>query len=162
MKEQVPKWEYHLHNKAFSRGRHNDGRFVRWPTDDVQFTTRVVAAMEQQLTQALAQADHALIMTHHPAFHGIGFPRTRPAEGLDELLWEALSGNQAMEDLLAKHAERIPMIFSGHTHRAVEAMLGPARGFNIGGDYHFKRMLVIDWPSGAVETFIFGDPNRRR
>jgi hypothetical protein len=101
-------------------------------------------------------------MTHHPAFLGIGFPRTRPAEGLDELLWEALSGNRAMEALLEKNAERIPLILSGHTHRAGEATLGPARGFNIGGDYHFKQMLVIDWPTGAVETHVFGDPNKRR
>ena len=101
-------------------------------------------------------------MTHHPAFLGISFPRTRPAQGLDELLWEALSGNRGMEALLEKHAERIPLILSGHTHRAAEAMLGPARGFNIGGDYHFKRMLLIDWPAATVETFVFGDPNRPR
>ncbi|HZZ82638.1 MAG TPA: metallophosphoesterase [Gemmataceae bacterium] len=162
MKAEVPRWQWHLDKKAFTRGRHNDGKFVRWQSDDVRFTAQVVAVMEQHVTQALAQAEQVLVMTHHPAFRGIGFPRPRPAEGLDELLWEALSGNQAMESLLARHAERIPLIFSGHTHRAIEASLGPARGFNIGGDYHFKRMLVLDWPSGNVETFLFGDPTRRR
>ena len=101
-------------------------------------------------------------MTHHPAFHGLSFPRPTPAQGLDELLWEALSGNRGMEALLAEHAERIPLIFSGHTHRAAEAQLGPARGINIGGDYHFKRLVLVDWPAATVEALTFGDPNKRR
>jgi hypothetical protein len=162
MKAEVLDWEWHLKNKAFTRGRHNDGRFVRWPTDDVGFTQAVVAAFEQQLMQAFAQVEHALVLTHHPAFHGISFPRLAPAHGLDPLLWEALSGNRSMEAVLARHAACIPFIFSGHTHRDVEAALGPARGINIGGDYHFKRMLIVDWPSGAIEAFVFGDPNQRR
>ena len=162
MKAEVPNWQWHLENKAFTRGRHNDGRFVRWKTDDVGFTRQVVANLEQHLTQAFEQVAQAMVMTHHPAFHGLSFPRPTPAQGLDELLWEALSGNHALEVLLEKHAARIPLIFSGHTHRAAEATLGAAHGFNIGGDYHFKRMLIVDWPSGAIETFVFGDPNRRR
>jgi hypothetical protein len=24
------------------------------------------------------------------------------------------------------------------------------RGFNVGSDYHFKRMLWVDWPAGEV------------
>jgi 3',5'-cyclic AMP phosphodiesterase CpdA len=162
MKAEVPDWKWHLQNKAFTRGRHNDGRFVRWPTDDIGFTRKIVATFEQHLTQALAQVERALVLTHHPAFHGISFPRTEPAQGLDALLWEALSGNRSLEIALEKHAERIPFIFSGHTHRETAATLGPARGFNIGGDYHYKRMLVLDWPSGAIETHLFGDPNKRR
>jgi predicted phosphohydrolase len=162
MKAEVPKWQWHLENKAFTRGRHNDGRFIRWDLDDLRFTERVVAKCETDLTQALARVEHAIVMTHHPALHGLSFPRPTPAQGLDELLWEALSGNRAMEMLLEKHAERIPFILSGHTHRAAETTLGTSRGINIGGDYHFKRLLVIDWPTGTVETFVFGDPNRRR
>jgi 3',5'-cyclic AMP phosphodiesterase CpdA len=162
LKAEVPRWHWHLDNKAFTRGRHNDGRFIRWQTDDVRFTARVVATLEQHLMAAFAQVEHVLVMTHHPAFHGIGFPHARPAQGLDELLWEALSGNRAMEALLEKHANRIPLILSGHTHRGAEANLGQSRGLNIGGDYHFKRILQIDWPAATVETFVFGDPNRRR
>ncbi len=162
LQAEVPNWEWHLSHKAFTRGRHNDGRFVVWPTDDVGFTRRVVAELERQLIEALASVERVIVMTHHPAFHGIGFPRPTPAQGLDELLWEALSGNRALEELLLRHAERIPLIFSGHIHRAAEAMLGPARGINVGGDYHFKQMLTVDWPACTVETHVFGDPNRRR
>ena len=104
----------------------------------------------------------AIVLTHHPAFHGLSFPRPTPAQGVDELLWEALSGNRAIEEVLEKHARQIPLILSGHTHRATEAKLGPAQGINIGGDYHFKRMLVYDWPARTIETFIFGNPDKRR
>jgi predicted phosphohydrolase len=162
LKAEVPNWQWHLEHKAFTRGRHNDGRFVRWKSDDVRFTQQVVANLEQHLVQSLEKVEHALVMTHHPAFHGLGFPRAAPAQGLDELLWEALSGNRGLETALAQHAERIPLIVSGHTHRAAEAQLGPARGINIGGDYHFKRMLILDWPAGTINTYVFGDPNKRR
>ena len=162
MKAEIPNWQWHIENKAFSRGRHNDKRFIRWPSDDVSFTRDVVTKFETHLMQSLEQVEHALVMTHHPAFHGLSFPRATPAQGLDELLWEALSGNRGLELILEKHAPRIPLIFSGHTHRSAEAQLGPARGINIGGDYHFKRMLMVDWPAGTIETFIFGDPNKRK
>jgi 3',5'-cyclic AMP phosphodiesterase CpdA len=162
MREEIPDWEWHLANKAFTRGRHNDGRFIRWPSDDVAFTRRVVTRMEADLKQGFSQVEHAIVLTHHPAFRGLSFPRPMPAHGLDALLWEALSGNRSLETLLEQHAARIPFILSGHTHRAVEANLGPARGINIGGDYHFKCMLTIDWPAGTVATFVFGDPDKRR
>src|SRR5262249_48843938 len=83
MKAEVLDWQWHLDHKAFTRGRHNDGRFVRWPTDDVRFTQEVVAKLKQQLAQALDQVEHAIVMTHHPAFHGLTFPRSAPARGLD-------------------------------------------------------------------------------
>jgi predicted phosphohydrolase len=161
MQAEIPNWQWHLEHKAFTRGRHNDGRFVRWKIDDVLFTRQVVANLKRHLEQAFASVEHALVLTHHPAFRGIAFPRAGPAQGVDELLWEALSGNRSLEVILEKHASRIPLILSGHTHQSAEAKLGPSRGINIGGDYHFKRMLVIDWPAGAVETFVFGDPKRR-
>ncbi len=162
MKAEIHDWEWRLQNKAFTRGRHNDGRFIRWPSDDVRFTAEVVARFEQQLAHALTQVEHALVLTHHPAFAGISFPREATFAGLDPLLWAALSGNTAIEEVLRRNADRVPLIFSGHTHRAVEAALGPSRGYNIGGDYHFKRMLIVEWPAGTIETHTFGDPERRR
>ncbi|MSQ94015.1 MAG: hypothetical protein EXR98_05600 [Gemmataceae bacterium] len=162
MKAEVPDWQWRLDNKAFTRGRHNDGRFVQWQLDDARFTQMVVAKFQQQLLQALGQVEHAIVMTHHPAFHGLTYLRAAPAQGVDELLWEALSGNRGLEMFLVEHAARIPLIVSGHTHRAAEAQLGSARGINIGGDYHFKRMLQYDWPARTIETFIFGDPDKRR
>jgi predicted phosphodiesterase len=162
LRAEVPDWEWHLRNKAFSRGRHNDGRFIRWPTDDIGFTRDVVATFHRHVKSALAKVKNAIVVTHHPALHGLSFPRDMPARELDPLLWEAFSGNTAMEAVLTEHADCIPFIFSGHTHRERECRLGKTIGLNVGGDYHFKRMLLLDWPLGTVEAHVFGDPNRRR
>jgi 3',5'-cyclic AMP phosphodiesterase CpdA len=156
LKQVAPDWETRLQTKRFSRGRHNDARFVRWPLTDVSFTARSVAALEEHLRQALDAAGRAIVVTHHPPFYGLSFPRQEVT--LDTLLWDAFGGNRALEALLARHAGQVPFAFCGHTHRARENQLDGIRGYNIGGDYHFKRLLVLDWPAGTVEAHQFGDP----
>lgn len=159
LRSQVPDWEERLRHKSFSRGRHNDARFVRWPLDDVRFTALVVSTLEAHLQQALGQVGKVLLVTHHPPFYGLSFPRPDSPVTTDRLLWDAFAGNQTLEKLLAQFAGHIPYAFCGHTHRARENQLGPIRGFNIGGDYHFKRLLLLEWPTGRVEAHEFGDPN---
>ena len=73
-------------------------------------------------------------------------------------LYTALRGLPVVEELLEEYAAAVSLVFSGHTHRAREGTLGPVRGYNVGGDYHFKRLLVVDWPLGAVQEHTFGDP----
>jgi len=160
LRAEVPDWEERLRDKRFTRGRHNDGKFVRWALDDVGFTTRVVRAFEQHLTAALEQVSQVLVLTHHPAFYALGFPREQPPVAPDGLLWDAFCGNATLEAVLARHAGRIPLAFSGHIHRARSATLGPIQGHNIGGDYHCKRLLIADWSlaGGALVTaHDFGD-----
>ncbi|HEV8058811.1 MAG TPA: metallophosphoesterase [Gemmataceae bacterium] len=163
LREDEPDWEEKLRRKQFTRGRHNDGRFVRWEHTDVSFTEHVVAKLERQLASCWRHADRAIVITHHPAFYGLNFPRDDEDEPLstDALLWDAFSGNQALETILENESGRIPFIFSGHTHRQRENRLGQSRGYNIGGDYHFKRLLIVDWPAGTVTDHTFGNPHRR-
>jgi predicted phosphohydrolase len=156
LRQEVPDWADRLQHKRFSRGRYNDARFVRWPLDDVAFTAEVVRVCAEQLTGVLAQVAQAMVVTHHPPFYGLGFPREQPPSGPDALLWDALCGNAAMEQLLLRHAEQIPLVFCGHTHRARDNHLDCIRGHNIGGDYQWKRLLIVDWPGGAVESHSFG------
>jgi predicted phosphohydrolase len=158
LKQHFPDWEERLRTKCFSRGRHNDARFIRWPLDDVRFTAEVTSSLENQLRETLNALPKAIVVTHHPAFYGLSFPRAGPATSLDGLLWEAFSGNRTLEALLVRHADRIPFAFCGHTHRERENTLGNIRGYNIGGDYHFKRLLALDWPAGTVGAHVFGDP----
>ena len=159
LRQNYPMEEGRLRSKRFTRGRHNDGNFVRWPRDDVSFTAEVVGTLERHLLLTLAEVGQALVVTHHPAFYGLNFPRSAPPSSLDGLLWDAFSGNQALERLLQTHAGRVPFVFSAHTHRARENTLGAIRGYNIGGDYHFKRLLCLTWPEGTVEAHTFGDAN---
>ncbi len=154
-----PGEEERLHSKRFTRGRHNDANYVRWALDDVSFTAQVVATLREQLRTALDAASRAVVVTHHPPFYGLTFPRLAPPQHLDGLLWDAFSGNRAMEELLAEHQDRIAFAFCGHTHRARQNDLGAVRGYNVGGDYHFKRLLCVDWPGGQVEAHTFGDPD---
>jgi 3',5'-cyclic AMP phosphodiesterase CpdA len=159
LRQHVPDWEERLRTKRFTRGRHNDGRFVRWPLDDVRFAAEVVAALRRHLAEALARAGSAVVVTHHPPLYGLSFPGQRP-DTADALLWDAFTGNRAAEEVLAGHADRVPLVFCGHTHRARENTFGPTRGYNVGGDYHFKRLLLVDWPGGAVTAHTFGDERR--
>jgi 3',5'-cyclic AMP phosphodiesterase CpdA len=153
-----PEELHRLDSKRFTRGRHNDANFVRWPLDDAGFTARVVAAFERNLLLALEQVPRVIAVTHHPPIYALGFPRPFPTTSLDGLLWDAFCGNRAMEELFARHAERIAFVFCGHTHRAVETQWHGIRGYNVGSDYHFKRLLLLDWPAGTVEAHHFGEP----
>jgi 3',5'-cyclic AMP phosphodiesterase CpdA len=160
LRRHFPGEEYRLHSKRFTRGRHNDANFVRWPLDDVRCTARVAEALERHLEEALARVAKGIVVTHHPPFRGISFPSTGRTADVDVLLWAAFSGNARVEALLARHADRIPFAFCGHTHRERAGMLGGIRGYNIGGDYHFKRLVMLDWPYGTIEAHQFGDPRR--
>jgi predicted phosphohydrolase len=149
--EAFPDWEDRLRTKRFTRGRHNDGRFVRWPHDDRSFTAEIVATFERQLS---ATAGPTLVVTHHPPFRGLSFPRPGPPTP-DGPLWEAFSGNRAMEEVLERFAARIPFAFCGHTHRARDGEYHGIRGHNVGGDYPFKRLLMLDWPAGMIKERTF-------
>lgn len=152
LRRRFPEEEHRLHSKRFTRGRHNDANFVRWPIDDVQFTARVVAKLERDLHAARKTADQAIVITHHPPFHGLSFPRPDDSPPpLDWLLWEGFCGNDALEEVLKRNGEHVPFAFCGHTHRVREAAFGPIRGYNVGGDYSMKRLLVLDWPKGTVK-----------
>jgi predicted phosphohydrolase len=147
----APDWEDRVRNKRFLRGRHNDANFVRWELDDPGFARDCVATLRRQLRYAASRVPALLLVTHHPSFRGLNYPKEEPL-GVDELLWEAFSGNQGVEELLTEYGPRVPLAFCGHTHFARDARFGPTRGFNVGGDYHFKRLLRFDWPGFAASA----------
>src|SRR5215471_12675675 len=64
LRQRYPDELHRLGSKHFTRGRHNDANFVRWPLDDVRFTAEVVSTFERQLRQALAVVGRAIVVTH--------------------------------------------------------------------------------------------------
>ncbi len=160
IRRDYPFEEERLQSKRFTRGRHNDANFIRWPLEDAGFTAQVVGTLEQHLRAALGQVERVLVVTHHPPMRCISFPEKQSPLTLDDLLWEAFGGNRAMEELLARHAERIAFAICGHTHRERECTWHGIRGYNVGGDYHFKRLLWLNWPVGTVTAHPFGDAAR--
>lgn len=150
----MPDWEERLRTKRFTRGMHNDANFVRWGTNDVEFTTRLVTQFEQHLQAALQACGQVVVVAHHPPLHGLLYPAQEPLHP-DALLWRAFSGNTRMESLICTHADRIPWVFCGHTHRARTWTHATLHGHNVGGDYHFKRLLEIAWPEGHLTEHEF-------
>jgi predicted phosphohydrolase len=150
-----PSEEDRLRTKRFTRGRHNDANYVRWQLSDMSFTGQVVERFQAQLDRALHSVGKVIVVTHHPPFYGLGFPRPGPPVFLDSFLWDAFCGNQRLEEVLARHADRIAFAFCGHTHRERHNTLRGIQGYNIGGDYHFKRLLWLEWPTGALEAHRF-------
>jgi predicted phosphohydrolase len=144
-------WAERLRTKRFTRGMHNDANFVRWPLDDRTFTDRVVAKLTADLDAVFDRVSKAIVVSHHPPVRGLLYPAPQPIP-LDGLLWRAFSGNMRVEALLTKWANRIPLVFCGHTHAARECRIGAMRGFNVGSDYPFKRLLWVEWPSCEVRA----------
>ena len=128
---------------------HNDANFVRWPLNDQSFTDRVVTKLLADLDAMLEQVSRAIVVVHHPPVRGLLFAAQKPLS-LDALLWRAFSGNTRLEAALTERASRIPFVFCGHTHSAGTCNVNGMRGINVGGDYHFKRLIWLDWPSGEV------------
>jgi predicted phosphohydrolase len=155
-----PADEWRLAAKRFTRGQHNDANFVRWPLDDRAFTELVATRLEAHLDAALSRVPRVLVATHHPPVRELSFPESEGPPDIDRLLWVALMGNRRVEELLQRHAGRIPLTFCGHTHRAREAAVAGGRGFNIGGDYHFKQLLWFDNPDAPAILHQFGNPIR--
>jgi 3',5'-cyclic AMP phosphodiesterase CpdA len=160
MRRLFPADAWRLPAKRFTRGQHNDANFVRWEVDDGSFTTRVADALANHLENALSAAASAILVAHHPPVRELSFPEPEGAPDIDRLIWVALMGNRRVEELLNHRAGRLPLTFCGHTHRAREATVAGGRGFNIGGDYHFKRLLWFDSPTAPAIIHQFGDPTR--
>jgi predicted phosphohydrolase len=155
LKQFTPDWEERLRTKRFRRGRHNDFNYVHWPHTDQSFTAGVVDTLEKHIDKAIASVGQVMVVTHHPPFRGVNYPAPALRQ-LDDLLWEAFAGNARLEEVLRQRSAHIPFAFCGHTHFAREGEFAGIRGFNIGGDYHFKRLLWLDWPAGSVRGVQFG------
>ncbi len=154
LQKSIPDWEYRLQTKRFSRGRHNDANFIRWGFNDGTFTSHLTQIIQSQIDMVLSQIGQLILVTHHPAARWMSLnDEANPT--LDQLLWEAFSGNSRLEKIIERHQAQIPFIFSGHTHRVHEGVCQHCRGFNIGGNYHSKRLLLLDWPEGKIEAIEF-------
>jgi len=152
LKKLFPDELHRLSSKRFTRGQHNDFNFVRWQYDDKSFTQKVVAKLALHMQEVVDLQHQMIVVTHHPACKAISFPSQGMAPTLDSLLWEALGGNDLLEQELIKFKESIAYLFSGHTHRERIEDWNGMRGYNIGGDYHYKRVLELSWPDREVSS----------
>lgn len=160
-----PKDLWRLEQMCFTRGRHNDRVYVRWPEGmtNASVTRDLAARFASHLAKAIAVAGNIVVITHHPALPELGFPATAresdpEAPSMDHLLWEAFSGNSLVEQIVRDNAEKISLVVSGHTHRWRSGSLGRARLVNVGSDYPVKNLIRLNGLGGEMEVEQFG-PN---
>jgi predicted phosphohydrolase len=154
-----PEEVHRFNSKRFLRGQHNDFNFIRWQHDDKSFTKKIVAELAEHLQQSSNLGHQIIVVTHHPACRAISFPMPDSVPTIDSLLWEALGGNQLLEEELMKYKGSIAYLFSGHTHRERKEDWEGMHAYNIGGDYHYKRQLELSWPDQTVIAREFLSPS---
>jgi predicted phosphodiesterase len=161
-----PQEQWRLEQMCFTRGRHNDRVYVRWPEgmSNSSITSLMAAKLAEHLRVALNNCERVILITHHPALPELGFARpdseTTETEGpsMDQILWEAFSGNRAVENLVRLNAERLSLVISGHTHRWRSGFLGKAKLVNVGSDYPVKNLIRFHGLDGAMQVEQYG-PN---
>jgi 3',5'-cyclic AMP phosphodiesterase CpdA len=144
--------------KLFPRARHNDGRFVRLGMTDEEFTSRVVRNFQEQLAALPPGIERVVAVQHHPPVRELFYPG--PVTSVDGRFWLAYTGNRRVQDAVLADP-RIRWVICGHTHAACEAEVSGKRCINIGGDYDWKRLLLLDTETGEEQWWEFGSAAAR-
>lgn len=131
--------------KLFPAGAHNDGRFVRLGMPDEEFTARVVSGFREQASQLPASVERVIVAQHHPPLRELFYPTA--ATTAEQRFWLAYTGNRRMEAAVLG-VPGVGWVFCGHTHAALAADVEGRRCRNVGGDYGWKRLILIDTLTG--------------
>lgn len=137
--------------KLFPRGAHNDGRYVHLGMPDEAFTERLVEKFRSQLAR-LPETTRVIVIQHHPPVRELFYPTALTTP--DQLFWLAYTGNRRMQEAVLADP-RIFAVFCGHTHAACEAEVNGKLCVNVGGDYDFKRLVLLDTETMALESWVF-------
>jgi 3',5'-cyclic AMP phosphodiesterase CpdA len=152
LEEEFPSARAMYEGKLFPRGRHNDGRFVRLGMTDAEFTERVVAHFREQLAALPPEVERIVVVQHHPPVRELFYPR--PATTMEGRFWPAYTGNRRMQEAVLADP-RVATVICGHTHAYCAAEVRGKRCRNIGGDYAWKRLLLLDTDTGEEQWWDF-------
>lgn len=150
--EAFPDVERMYREKLFPRGRHNDGQYVHLGMSDEAFTTRVVERFRAHLEALPESVASILVIQHHPPVEALFYPTALTTA--EQKFWRAYTGNRRMQDRV-RSDPRIRWVFCGHTHAACEAEAEGRLYVNVGGDYDFKRLVLLDTETGSLESWVF-------
>jgi 3',5'-cyclic AMP phosphodiesterase CpdA len=134
--------------KLFPNGQHNDGRFVRLRMSDADFTAEVVSRFTAHLAELPSSVEQVVVIQHHPPVRELFYPT--PLTNTYQRFWLAYTGNRRMQEAVLSEP-RVQTVICGHTHAFCTADVEGKRCINIGGDYDFKRLLLLDTDTGAEE-----------
>lgn len=139
--------------KLFPRGRHNDGQFVHLGMTDAGFCERLVERFREQVAALPSSVERLTVIQHHPPVRELFYPSALTT--LDQRFWLAYTGNRRMEEAVLAEP-RVRTVLCGHTHAFQEVWVGERRCLNIGGDYGWKRLLLLDTETGEERWWEFG------
>ncbi|MFN3651252.1 MAG: metallophosphoesterase [Armatimonadota bacterium] len=154
LEREIPAAPRMYREKRFPRGVHNDGRFVSLEMDDPTFTGEVVEQFRRHLAALPPTVTRVTVIQHHPPVRELFWPG--PITHVEGRFWLAFTGNRRMQDAVLDDA-RIAAVVCGHTHAACTAEVAGRRCFNVGGDYDWKRLLLLDTGSGEEQAWEFRD-----
>lgn len=149
---EFPDAEQMYREKRFPRGWHNDGRYVHLGMTDEAFTDRVVQRFQRHLSELPETVSNVLVIQHHPPVRELFYPTDLTT--VEQRFWLAYTGNRRMQEAV-RSDPRIRAVFCGHTHAACEAEADGRLYVNVGGDYDFKRLVLWDSETGALESWVF-------
>lgn len=153
VEREIPDARQMYREKRFPNGCHNDGRFVQLGMSDDAFTRRVVERFQSHLAELPREVSHVVAVQHHPPVRELFYPT--PLTNTYQKVWLAYTGNRRMQDAVLSDP-RIQSVLCGHTHAACEAEVQGRQCINIGGDYDFKRLVLLDTDTGARQAWEFG------
>jgi predicted phosphohydrolase len=153
LKARFPQVEAMYAEKRFPAALHNDGYFVRLGMTDAEFTGLLVSRFEAQLEALPASVERIVVAQHHPPVRELFYPT--PVSTVDQRFWLAYTGNRRMQDAVLADP-RVRWVLCGHTHAFCAAEVGGRQCRNIGGDYGWKRLLLVDTETGEETWWDFG------
>lgn len=139
--------------RMFPRGMHNDANFVRTGMTDDEFTGYLVARFQAQMASVPPAVQRVVCLQHHPPVRELFYPRA--PESLMGRFWYAYTGNARMQAAVLSDP-RITTLICGHTHNHLTTEVDGRRCLNIGGDYDWKRLLLLDTETGVEQWWDFG------
>jgi predicted phosphohydrolase len=149
---ELPDVEAMYRAKLFPNGCHNDGRFVRLGMSDAAFTGLLVERFTAQLADLPPEVEEVVAIQHHPPVRELFYPSALTT--VEQRVWLAYTGNRQMEAAV-RADPRIRWVLCGHTHAACEATVAGKRCFNVGGDYDWKALVLLDTTAAVAERMEF-------
>jgi 3',5'-cyclic AMP phosphodiesterase CpdA len=114
----------------------NDVRYARWGVPDAVVSERLLATLEEHLTEVEGSVEHVVAVTHHMPFREFLVVR-------DEVNWmlcQAFMGSDALREVLLRHPKVRTAIF-GHSHERQSRVVAGIDAHNVA--YVAEEPLVV-------------------
>lgn len=116
-----------------------DGQLIRWNTDDVRFTDRLVRTLEEHIRQIEADARAVVCVTHHIPFADM----VTRKQSANWAFGNAFMGSGRFGEVMLRHP-KLRYAVCGHSHVPGRTQHEHVTGINVGSTYRKKRWEAFD------------------